>query len=250
MTNAIYKIDGPMADGYDRLCTEMRKFMETQRGLGRLVANVVARHTSPTCALFEFGSGTGITTDCVITALKTVRCAYGITIVDPDPKMMTRFTHERVHSGNKNILEFHCQDVVNHCNSAVAEGKVWDIAYSAFTFHNVGSHDQEIMLRSIVNAIKPGGSLIYADYALRNPQDRLRAFRSHVEELFCILVEKSDIPSLREWVLHTMDDMSEDRVVSIDKHKERLALCGLSDVKAEPIGPLETLFSAIKPVSK
>lgn len=233
----IWKPTGAIAACYDELCLNMDSFERAQRFLASIVFAYCERSASEK-RLLEVGCGTGITTGFLLAGVENI-C---VTALDSD-KVMLAAAERRVRV-YKSRVKFETEDAVAFCSKAQHP---WDIVVSAFTLHNLGREHQIEVLKGIRGVLGSGGVFVLADYAVKEGDDRIVSFRKHVEELFDVLIPKAQYMALKEWIVHTLDDMQDTRVQDETELLKMLAAAGFPKVRASFVGSLEAVFECPLP---
>lgn len=236
-TPVVWHASGELGERYDDLCLRMSGFMNAQRALSTCLASQTNTDSGAPHALLEIGLGTGITADGVLQETRSI-----LTCVEPDEMMINRARKRLVNRWTKDRINFVNRDVLSFCRDA--DKGVWDAAYSAFTLHNLPASEQNRILAAVYPLLRNGGQLVLADYAVRSEDDRIPAFKSHVDEIFDILGPDNHVLALRGWIEHCFDDMHQDRVRSVDKIMEQLTAIGYKDCTYQFTGRLEAVFIA------
>ena len=224
---------------YDDLCLRMHNFQLAQKRLAELIEVRRQARDIPQLELLEIGCGTGITTEFVLSG---VSVAF-VDAIEPD-QLMVECSKKRM--GNdlfKKMVRFYPDEASTFCRKARQEGRTWDCVYSGFTLHNLDRSEQQEIVTNCAAVLRPGGLFAMADYAIPAGDDRIAAFKEHIDELFDILVPTEAFNVLRGWVTHSLDDMRESRVQDEQRVVEMLQHANLKNITATTCGALEMIFS-------
>lgn len=208
-----------------------------QAVLGRLAPRLSQLSTQEEYRVFEFGVGTGITTEEVLKTDKRIV----VTGCDPLPRMIL-LANQRLEEGfgeRTRLLVMNTSAYFKHFPHTF-----YPLIYSACTVHNMEPEDREVLYKQAAERLSPGGWFIIGDKMVGNEEEFDRGIeeRMHALEYFRqrsvaardqgrIDESKRFEELYHEWMAHEMQDEAR----RLDEHALIETLSRLSFIRVETV---------------
>ncbi|MGJ0431297.1 class I SAM-dependent methyltransferase [Methylobacter sp.] len=232
---------GVIGQDYEMLNLISPLATEMSRLVGAAVAEYPVR-SADKLKIVELGGGTGITTLSILTAKdKAV-----VISIDNEPTMQNQAKNHLKKWADEERLFFYSDDALTALENMATDSV--DIVASAYTLHNFQNTYRQRVIGEIFRVLKPGGQLINGDrYALDDVSIHTRVVQREVEGYFKILTEANKLDLLEGWIIHILNDESEDHIMRESLSLNQLRDVGFSQVSLSHRMEANALVTAIKP---
>jgi ubiquinone/menaquinone biosynthesis C-methylase UbiE len=172
------------------------------------------------------GGGTGITTLSILNACQPSH----ILSIDNEATMQKQAMAHLSAWVDSGHLSFSLNDALSALQQI--DSASVDLVASSYTLHNFRYDYRQNVLREIFRVLKPGGSFVNGDrYALNDKELHTRSIQTEVAHYFKVLKSLDRLDLLESWVLHVLNDESENHLM-----RESIALEQMLAVGFEGIG--------------
>ena len=212
--------------------------------MSRLVGSEVAESCQDAPEILkvvELGGGTGITTLAILSASDYL-CVQSI---DNEPTMQDQAKQHLKGWVDAGRLTF-CGDDALSALRKLADNSV-NIVASAYTLHNFEGGYREQVIKECFRVLKPEGRFINGDrYALDNIDRHTRNIQQEVGGYFKVLTEIDRLDLLEQWIIHVLNDESENHIMRESLALRQLSNAGFQQVKVKSRQDVNALVTAVK----
>ncbi len=179
-----------------------------QGKIGEIVAAYQPRILSNKVNALEIGCGYGATAEVILNAREDIE----LFTIDNEPKMIAKAIKKlspfRRDKRDFKVIEADALDYIGQLDDMNV-----DIVASVLTLHNFKKSYRNPLLKEIYRVLKDGGVFVNADkYALNGAQQN-KTLYSEIEKYFDTFIPLKKYETLREWVLHHIEDQAPSRVM-------------------------------------
>ncbi|EIC28248.1 MULTISPECIES: class I SAM-dependent methyltransferase [Methylomicrobium] len=234
--------EGPLAEEYGMLAVICPSAAEISRRVGEYVDGWMPPYPEASLNLLEIGSGTGITTACLLASRKVAL----VESVDNAPAMLAQARHNLAAALAAKRLRLIERDALSHLQ-ATPDASV-DAVVSAYTLHNFLYGYRQSVLKEILRVLKPGGLFVNGDrYALDDAAEHLKSTQAEVRHYFRVFTELKRHDLLEQWIVHLFSDESEEHIMRLQPALEMMADTGFANTRLHFRDGANALVSAVKP---
>jgi tRNA (cmo5U34)-methyltransferase len=234
--------EGPLAEEYGMLAVICPAAAEISRRVGDYVGDWAPPYSAAALNLLEIGSGTGITTACLLASREDTL----VESVDNAPAMQSQARHNLAAALAAKRLRLIERDALSHLRE-MPDASV-DIVASAYTLHNFLHGYRQSALKEILRVLKPGGLFVNGDrYALDDPAEHLKSTQEEVRHYFRVFTEMDRPDLLEQWIVHLFSDESEEHIMRLKPALEMMADIGFTNAHLHFRDGVNALVSAVKP---
>lgn len=216
--NKIMDIQKKILDEYNLVCKVYENYFEFENYLGFEIKNF--QSDTNTLNILEIGTGTGITTDIILNSrnnIKLITLDHDINAIKLSKK---RFSNKNIEFIHIDALEF-----ITHTSVK------FDIVVSAFTIHNFNKEYRHKFYEVLNRTMNKNAIFLNADkYSPDDDIIRTKSLKYIINKYFNIFLEKNQKELLKEWVLHYIDDQSNDKVLKVEESKKNMEKYGYKDI--------------------
>ncbi len=185
------------AEQYDIFPLAVPHYEKLETAVGSMLAEKLQGTTSNSPEIIELGTGTGITTEKLLQAIKgDIR----VISIDNEPKM-TAQARKKIIDSRATFIEADAFEYLKSLPDNHAEAIV-----SAFMLHNLEPQYRARIITETARVLKSNGIFINGDkYARNNPIDHLKDISLQLKR-FDVFLEKGSEEYWAYWFQHYLDD--------------------------------------------
>lgn len=232
---------GIIGEEYDMLNLTCPLAIKMSHLVGETLKNSAATRTEK-LNVVELGGGTGITTLALLNASENI----DLLSVDNEPVMQNQakaYLNAWVESGQ---LTFSQNDALTALQN-LPDASV-DLIASAYTLHNFLNTYRADVIKESFRVLKSGGQFINGDrYALNDISQHTRVTQDEIAGCFRVLTAENKLDLLEHWVIHVLNDESENHIMRESVALQQLNDAGFIDVNLTHRVTLNALVTATKP---
>lgn len=173
--------------------------------------------------VLEIGSGTGITTNIILTSRTDVK----LTSIDIDKKMIKKSKDYLRHHSNLKLVN---SDALRFARSSGSNH--YDLVISAFTIHNQTKEYRKDLYCEIYRILKADGLFLNADKFVSDSFEvQIDSFKYRISSYIEVLLREGKYELLKEWVAHYIEDVKPDKVMKLDEERDAIQNCDFRDPK-------------------
>lgn len=203
---------------YNLVCQAYGNYAEFEKILGSEIGRVQSQNNR--INILEIGTGSGITTEIIINSRNSIK----LTSIDYDMSVIM-IAKERIIN---NSVEFICIDALEYIKKCNVK---FDVIASAFTIHNFERSYRDEFYKEVNSIIKKGGIFINADkYSPDIDEKRNEALQNIIGRYFDVFLKAGKVGLLKRWVLHYIEDQSENKIMKAQESLRQMVQHGFTDV--------------------
>ncbi len=233
---------GIIGRDYDMLQRMSPLSAEMSKIVGQAV-KLYAEKAGRPLSVVELGGGTGITTLAILSSSDDIV----VTSIDSEPTMQNQARENLKQWVDKGRLFFKLDDAYNALTTLPDNST--DVLATAYTVHNFEHSYRERVIEQIFRVLKPGGQFINGDrYGLDDIFEHTRNVQEEVSGFFDVLIAENKPDLLEQWIIHLINDESENHVMREGVSIKQLEEAGFADIALNHRMRVNALVTAVKPI--
>lgn len=194
---------------YDLIDKVYGNYCKFQKCITTLLNNYRKDHLK----VLELGTGTGITTNAILTANKHIELAT----LDIDFSLLE---YVRCSNTKHTNVTYICEDVRQFLPACQES---YDIVVSGFLIHNFSQDERNEIYRHIYRILLKGANFINIDKFIPDNSERQITALQHRLNSYCsVLSERAEYEILKEWIVHYVGDYAENKRMPFNAELNRI----------------------------
>jgi ubiquinone/menaquinone biosynthesis C-methylase UbiE len=210
-----------MIDNYKLVEKVYGNYIEFQRKLTPEILKYKSEN-SP-IEILEVGSGTGITTNIILTSREDIK----LTSIDIDKKMIKKSKDYLRHYDNLELINSDALRFIKGSGS-----NHYDLIISAFTIHNQTIEYRKDLYYEIYRILKTDGLFLNADKFVSDSFEvQIDSFKYRISSYIEVLLREGQYELLKEWIVHYIEDIKPNKIMKLDEERDTIQNCDFRDSK-------------------
>ncbi len=192
------RFSGSLGEEYELFQRAVPHHEEFQGKVTDIVRAFVGDKEVSTLVIVEAGTGTGITTECILSAHPDIH----VRSLDTEEHMLSK-ARERLVDFSRRVTLIH-EDILTYLREQ--NDQSIDAFISAYTIHNFDPDVRSELMQEVARTLKQGGLYLNADkYALDDKEEHIKSLRLQ-QDLFRVFGQFGRPDLQIAWLQHYLED--------------------------------------------